>query len=83
MRQWLAALTLLLPAACAAGPNFVMVTPATGATVGCAPPDFSADSGQFLVSRECIAACQAHGFEPDPNGHAVASDSVIPSACRN
>lgn len=83
MRQTLAALTLLLVAACAAGPNFVMVNPVTGATVGCAPPDFNADSGQFLVSRECIAACQAHGFEPDPNGHPVASDSIIPAACRN
>ena len=83
MRRVIAALALLLPAACSAGPQLVMVNPATGATVGCAIPDFSADSGQFLVSRECISACQAHGFRPDPTGRSGAGDSAVPQACQN
>ncbi len=83
MRRVLAGLLLLLPTACASGPQFVMINPATGATVGCSTPDFTARSGDFLASRECVSACQAHGFRPDPNVQPVASDSGIPQACRN
>ena len=74
-------LALLLPSACASGPRMVMVNPTTRATVDCPVPDFSADSGGFLVSRECVAACQAHGFRPQPEAIRVASDSTIPQAC--
>ena len=76
-------LVLLLPAACASCPRLVMVNPATQTTVDCPMPDFSADSGGFLVSRECVAACQAHGFRPQPGATPVASDSAIPPACEN
>ena len=83
MRRALLGWLLLLPSACASGPELVMVNPATGAMVGCEAPDFSAESGPFLVSRECISACQAHGFRPDPTAQPIESDSGVPQACRN
>ncbi len=83
MRRVVLTLVLLVPAACTGGPQLVMVNPATRAIVDCPMPDFSADSGGFLVSRECVAACQAHGFRPQPDATPVASDSTIPQACEN
>ena len=76
----LAALAL---AGCAAQPKLVMVNPRSGAMVDCEVPDAQSSSGDFLVSRACLSACQAHGFRPVPGVQATGSSSGIPTACTN
>ena len=76
-------LILLALAGCAQSPQMVMLNPRTGATVGCQVPDISAAPGDFLVSRACLSACEAHGFRPVPGARSNESGSEIPDACSN
>ena len=76
-------LVLLALAGCANRPQLVMVNPRTGVTVGCESPDPNASSGEFLVSRACLSACQAHGFRPVPGIQAANGGSDTPTACAN
>ncbi len=73
-------LTLVL-AGCATRPQLVMLNPRTGATVDCQVPDAQAGSGEFLVSRACLSACQAHGFHPVPGTLSRSSSEGTPQAC--
>jgi hypothetical protein len=74
---------LLLLASCAGGPRIVMVNRQTGATVTCGYPDTQGSSGDFLVSRACLSACQAHGFRVAPEATASSSSDDVPAACSN
>ncbi len=77
-------LSFLLPfilAGCATQPQLVMLNPRTGATVDCNVPDVQGGSGEFLVSRACLSACQAHGFHPVPGVISKSSSSGTPQAC--
>ncbi len=78
-----ALLVVLLLAGCATQPKLVMVNPRSGAVVDCDVPLASASSADFLVSRACLSACQAHGFRPVPNMQAPGSSTEIPTACLN
>ena len=68
---------------CATSPKLVMVNPRSGMTVDCNVPDNQASSGEYLVSRACLSACQAHGFRPLPGVQAQAATDGIPTACMN
>ena len=57
-------LTMLALAGCASHSQIAMLNPRTGAQVGCDTPGLSTGSGEYLVSRMCLSACQAHGFRP-------------------
>ena len=70
-------------AGCATSPQLVMVNPRSGMTVDCNVPDNQASSGEYLVSRACLSACQAHGFRPLPGVQAQAATDGIPTACMN
>jgi hypothetical protein len=74
---------LLALAGCATTPMLVMVNPRSGVTVDCNLPDPQANSGDYLVSRACLSACQAHGFRPVPGVVAPASSGDIPAECMN
>ena len=76
----LACLTL---SACASSPQFVMLNPRTGATVECQQPDMAANPADFLVSRACLSACEAHGFRPVPGMPAPPGGASIPDQCSN
>ena len=78
-----ALLVLLCLAGCATQPKLVMVNPRSGATVDCDVPLDSSSSADFLVSRACLSACQAHGFRPVPGVQAPGSNAGIPTACLN
>ena len=78
-----ALLALLVLAGCAARPKLVMVNPKNGATVDCDVPDAQSSSGDYLVSRACFSACQAHGFRPMPGVQGSSSADGIPSPCTN
>lgn len=78
-----ALLVVLVLAGCAQRPKLVMVNPRNGATVDCEVPDSRSSSADFLVSRACLSACQAHGFRPVPGVQATGSGSEIPKACTN
>ena len=75
--------TCLALSACAAYPQFVMLNPRTGATVECQQPDMAAGPADFLVSRACLSACQAHGFRPVPGMPARPGNADIPDQCSN
>jgi hypothetical protein len=82
------AAVFLLPAlltlgGCARPPQLVMVNPHTGATVDCQAPRAGASSGEFLISRACLSACGAHGFQIVPGVQAARSDGDFPRACDN
>jgi hypothetical protein len=75
-------LLLLILAGCATPqPQLVMLNPRTGTTVGCALPDLRGNSGEFLVSRACLSACQAHGFRPVPGVLSKSSNGGTPQVC--
>ena len=80
--RWVALALALWLGSCASRPQLVMVNPQTGATVGCQVPDTSGDSADFLVSRACISACQAHGFRAMPGVQAASGGDVTPSVCQ-
>ena len=75
--------SVLALSGCATTPMLVMVNPRSGATVDCNIPDPQAGSGDYLVSRACLSACQAHGFRPVPGVQAPASSVDIPAECMN
>ena len=84
MRAVLVLPLALLPlslAGCATNPQMVMLNPRTGATVDCQQPDPSAATGDYLVSRACMSACEAHGFHPVPGMQAPGGGSSIPEPC--
>jgi hypothetical protein len=74
-------LGLLVLAGCATQPQLVMMNPRTGAVVDCEVPDLQAGSGDFLVSRACLSACQAHGFRAVPGALSRSSNEGTPQAC--
>ncbi len=74
-------LVLALGGCAARQPQLVLVNPHTGATVDCQSPDLHSGSGDFLVSRACVSACQAHGFRPLPGVQAPDASPGIPTAC--
>ena len=76
-------LALALLSGCATRPQLVMLNPHTGAVVDCEAPDLQASSGDYLVSRACLSACQAHGFRPVPGIRSKSSSDGTPSACLN
>ncbi len=78
-----ALLVLLALGGCATQPKLVMVNPRSGAMVDCDVPEDNSGSGEFLVSRACLSACQAHGFRPVPGMQAAGSDAGIPTPCLN
>ena len=78
-----ALLVLLMLSGCATQPTLVMVNPHNGATVDCDVPLPDASSGDYLVSRACLSACQAHGFRPVPGVQAPSSPDGIPTQCMN
>ena len=78
-----ALLILLALGGCATQPALVMGNPHNGATVDCDVPRPNASSGDYLVSRACLSACQAHGFRPVPGVQAPTSSDGIPTACLN
>ncbi len=78
-----AVLLALAAAGCASRPQLVMINPRTGAAVDCQFPDPRAGSGDFLVSRACLSACQAHGFRAMPGIEAARNGDGIPSECTN
>ncbi len=75
--------TMLALAGCATSPMMVMVNPRSGVTVDCGLPNVEASSGDYLVSRACLSACQAHGFRPVPGLTAPGSSGDIPAECMN
>ena len=81
MRPFACLMVLLSLAGCASRPQLVMLNPRTGATVGCESPDPLAGSGEYLVSRACLSACQAHGFRPVPGAKASGGGNSMPQAC--
>ncbi len=81
MRARVCLAVLLSLAGCAARPQLVMLNPQTGATVGCRVPELNQGSGAFLVSRECLSACQAHGFRPVPGVKAGHGGDDVPQVC--
>jgi hypothetical protein len=88
MRRAFAAAAIILPAVltlggCARPPQLVMVNPHTGATVDCEAPRPGASSGEFLISRACLSACGAHGFQLLPGVQAKDSGGDFPRACEN
>ncbi len=74
-------IVLLSLAGCASRPQLVMLNPRTGATVGCDEPDPLASSGEYLVSRACLSACQAHVFRPVPGARTASGGSGMPQPC--
>ncbi len=68
-------------AGCASHADLAMLNPATGRVVGCERPNDHGTPGQFLTSRMCVSACQAHGFRPIL-GEAP-PDEGTPGACLN
>jgi hypothetical protein len=74
-------LSVMILAGCATQPQLVMLNPRTGATVDCEVPDPRASSGEFLVSRACLSACQAHGFRAVPGALSKSSSEGTPQAC--
>ena len=74
-------LLALALSACSSGPRLVMLNPRTGSTVGCQVPDATSGAADFLVSRACLSACEAHGFRPMPGVQGSAAGSGIPSEC--
>jgi hypothetical protein len=81
MRPFACLMVLLCLAGCASRPQLVMLNPRTGVTVGCESPDPLAGSGEYLVSRACLSACQAHGFRPVPGAKATGGGGGMPQAC--
>ena len=75
-------LTMLALAGCASHSQIAMLNPRTGAQVGCDTPGLSTGSGEYLVSRMCLSACQAHGFRPVP-GAVASGDGGVPEAYLN
>ena len=78
-----ALLAVLLLGGCATEPKLVMMNPRSRAIVDCDVPADGASSGEFLVSRACLSACQAHGFRLVPGLQAPGSGSGIPTECLN
>ena len=78
-----AAILVLALTGCASAPKLVMVNPRSGATVDCDVPDVRSNSADYLVSRACLSACQAHGFRPVPGVQATGSRDEVPTACLN
>jgi hypothetical protein len=76
-------LFLVALSGCAQSPQLVMLNPRTGARVDCQVPDISARPADFLISRACLSACEAHGFHPMPGMQAPAAGSDIPAECSN
>ncbi len=76
-------LALLMLSGCTTGPRLVMVNPRNGVTVDCDVPDARAGSGDYLVSRACLSACQAHGFRPVPGVQATGASDGVPTPCMN
>ena len=74
-------LLLLALSGCEAYPQMVMLNPRTGATVDCQQPDPTATPGDYLVSRACLSACEAHGFHPVPGIQAPSGEPSIPEPC--
>ncbi len=72
---------LLGLAGCADRPQLVMLNPQTGMTVGCQVPNPNGGSGEFLVTRACLSACQAHGFHPVPGAQAGRGGDGVPQLC--
>ncbi len=68
-------------AGCATHADLAMINPATGRVVGCERPNDHGTPGQFLTSRMCVSACQAHGFRPTLAE--APADEGTPSACLN
>jgi hypothetical protein len=68
---------------CAGGPKMVMVNPRSGATVDCQVPDSAGSSADYLVSRMCLSACQAHGFRPMPGVQPQGGGADVPQQCLN
>jgi len=66
---------------CATHADLAMINPATGRVVGCGRPNDHGTPGEFLTSRMCVSACQAHGFRAY-QGEAPA-DEGTPSVCLN
>ncbi len=77
----LVSLAILSGCASPSSSQLVMMNPRTGAVVGCEAPDLRAGSGEFLVSRACLSACQAHGFRPIPGAQNTSPSTGTPQAC--
>ncbi|WP_158746416.1 hypothetical protein [Acidisphaera sp. L21] len=82
-RRWAALCIVLTLGGCASGPKMVMVNPHSGATVDCELPDSGGSSADYLVSRMCLSACQAHGFRPMPGVQALGNGADVPQPCLN
>ena len=76
-----ALLLLVALSGCASRPQLVMLNPRTGTQVDCEIPDPSTSSGEFLASRACLSACQAHGFRPVPGAKASGFNTGTPIPC--
>ena len=74
-------LLLIALSGCVSRPQLVMLNPRTGAQVDCEVPDPTTSSGEFLASRACLSACQAHGFRPVPGAKASGISSGTPAPC--
>lgn len=77
----LALLLLTVLSGCASRPQLVMLNPRTGVQVDCELPNPQSNSGEFLTSRACLSACQAHGFRPIPGAKPGTGGSGTPEAC--
>jgi hypothetical protein len=78
-----ALLCLLVLSGCAQSPQLAMLNPRTGARVDCEVPNVSANAADFLISRACLSACEAHGFRPMPGVQVPSAGSDIPAVCSN
>ena len=74
-------LLLVALGGCASHPKLVMLNPRTGQQVNCEMPDSTMTSGEFLVSRACLSACQAHGFRPIPGAASSGINLGTPIPC--
>jgi hypothetical protein len=83
MRAATLALAVLLAGCAGEHPQFVMVNGRTGTIVNCQMPETGASAGDFLVSRACLSACEAHGFHPVPNVQAPPGQYATPAPCEN
>lgn len=74
-------LLLALLSGCATHPQLVMLNPRTGVQVDCEVPNPQSTSADFLTSRACLSACQAHGFRPVPGARSGVGSGGTPDAC--
>ena len=84
MKRWMkrsALLLLALLSGCASRPQLVMLNPRTGVQVDCELPNPQSSSAEFLTSRACLSACQAHGFRPIPGAKPGTGSGGTPEAC--